>query len=122
MATLGWRRAAYIECVGDERPETLLSRHEHAFLVFGGVPRAALYNKMRTVMRGRAAGPAGITQHAIPDGAEDGCGAMTELQNTRITAAADIVMLLEIAQRRGRLKEVLHRTVNTDFFLAPAPA
>jgi len=32
IATLGWSRAAYIEFVGDERLETLLSCHEHAFL------------------------------------------------------------------------------------------
>ena len=29
------------------------------------------------------------------------------------TTAADLVMLLETAQRQGRLKEVLHRAVNT---------
>ncbi len=31
----------------------------------------------------------------------------------RFTAAADLVLLLEAAQRQGRLKEVLHRAVNT---------
>ena len=31
----------------------------------------------------------------------------------RFTTAADLVMLLETAQRQGRLKEVLHRAVNT---------
>ena len=30
----------------------------------------------------------------------------------RFTTAADLVMLLETAQRQGRLKEVLHRAVN----------
>jgi DNA replication protein DnaC len=30
----------------------------------------------------------------------------------RFTAAADLVLLLEAAQRRGRLKEALHRAVN----------
>jgi DNA replication protein DnaC len=30
-----------------------------------------------------------------------------------VTTAADLVMLLETAQRQGRLKEVLHRAVNT---------
>ena len=30
-----------------------------------------------------------------------------------VTTAADLVMLLEAAQRQGRLKEVLHRAVNT---------
>ena len=31
----------------------------------------------------------------------------------KVTTAADLVMLLETAQRQGRLKEVLHRAVNT---------
>ena len=31
----------------------------------------------------------------------------------RFTTAADLLMLLETAQRQGRLKEVLHRAVNT---------
>jgi DNA replication protein DnaC len=31
----------------------------------------------------------------------------------RFTTAADLVMLLETAQRQGRLMEVLHRAVNT---------
>jgi transposase len=53
MATLGWSRAAYIEFVGDERLETLLSCHEHAFLAFGGVPREVLYDNMRTVVQER---------------------------------------------------------------------
>jgi len=53
VATLGWSRAAYIEFVSDERLETLLSCHEHAFLVFGGVPREVLYENMRTVVQER---------------------------------------------------------------------
>jgi transposase len=31
VATLGWSRAAYVEFVADERLETLLACHEHAF-------------------------------------------------------------------------------------------
>jgi transposase len=50
VATLGWSRAAYVEFVGDERLETLLACHEHAFLAFGGVPREVLYDNMRTVV------------------------------------------------------------------------
>jgi transposase len=50
VATLGWSRATYIEFVGDERLETLLACHEHAFLAFGGVPREVLYDNMRTVV------------------------------------------------------------------------
>ena len=50
VATLGWSRAAYVEFVTDERLETLLSAHEHAFLAFGGVPDEVLYDNMRTVV------------------------------------------------------------------------
>lgn len=50
VATLGWSRAAYVEFVTDERLETLLAAHEHAFLAFGGVPREVLYDNMRTVV------------------------------------------------------------------------
>ena len=50
VATLGWSRAAYAEFVADERIDTLLSCHEHAFLAFGGVPREVLYDNMRTVV------------------------------------------------------------------------
>lgn len=50
VATLCWSRAAYVEFVTDERLETLLSAHEHAFLAFGGVPDEVLYDNMRTVV------------------------------------------------------------------------
>ena len=50
VATLGWSRAAYVEFVTDERLETLIAAHEHAFLAFGGVPRQGLYDNMRTVV------------------------------------------------------------------------
>jgi transposase len=50
VATLGWSRAAYVEFVTDERVETLIAAHENAFLAFGGVPRAVLYDNMRTVV------------------------------------------------------------------------
>lgn len=53
VATLGWSRAAYVEFVADERLETLLAAHEHAFLAFGGVPREVLYDNMRTVVQER---------------------------------------------------------------------
>jgi hypothetical protein len=50
VATLGWSRAAYVEFVTDERVETLIACHEHAFLAFGGVPREVLYDNMKTVV------------------------------------------------------------------------
>jgi transposase len=53
IATLGWRRAVYVEFVTDERLETLLGCHERAFYFFGGVPREVLYDNMRTVVTDR---------------------------------------------------------------------
>jgi transposase len=53
IATLGWSRATYVEFVHDERLETLLGCHEHAFFFFGGVPREVLYDNMRTVVTDR---------------------------------------------------------------------
>jgi transposase len=38
IATLGWSRATYVEFVSDERLETLLGCHEHAFYFFGVIP------------------------------------------------------------------------------------
>ena len=43
-------RAAYVEFVGDERVETLIAYHQEAFVFFGGVPRAVLYDNMRAVV------------------------------------------------------------------------
>lgn len=55
VATLGWSRATYVEFVTDERVETLLACHEHAFLAFGGVPREVLYDNVKTVVIDRDA-------------------------------------------------------------------
>jgi transposase len=55
VATLGWSRAAYVAFVADERIETLMACHEHAFLAFGGVPREVLYDNMKTVVIDRDA-------------------------------------------------------------------
>ena len=55
VATLGWSRAAYLEFVEDERVETLIACHEHAFLAFGGVPRDVLFDNMKTVVLERDA-------------------------------------------------------------------
>ncbi len=53
VAVLGWSRAAYAEFVTDERLESLLACHEAAFASFGGAPREALYDNIRTVVVGR---------------------------------------------------------------------
>lgn len=50
VATLGYSRAAYIEYVVDERIETLVACHVHAFDFFGGVPRELLYDNVKTVV------------------------------------------------------------------------
>jgi transposase len=50
IATLGWSRATYVEFCDDERVETLIACHEHAFMAFGGVPREVLYDNMKTVV------------------------------------------------------------------------
>src|SRR3546814_21183339 len=55
VATLGWSRAAYVEFVTDERVETLMACHEHAFLAFGGVPREVLYDNVKTMVIDRDA-------------------------------------------------------------------
>jgi transposase len=43
VATLGWSRSSYVEFCDDEKVETLILAHEHAFAAFGGVPREVLY-------------------------------------------------------------------------------
>ena len=42
VATLGWSRSSYVEFCEDERVETLILAHEHAFAAFGGIPREVL--------------------------------------------------------------------------------
>lgn len=55
VATLGFSRASYIEFVSDMRLETLLACHANCFDWFGGVPRRALYDNMKTVVLERDA-------------------------------------------------------------------
>lgn len=50
VATLGHSRASYVEYVSDERIDTLVACHVHAFEFFGGVPRDVLYDNMKTVV------------------------------------------------------------------------
>lgn len=52
IATLGWSRATYVEFVSDERMETLLDCHEHAFHFFGGVPRCMSSEPFGQVSKG----------------------------------------------------------------------
>ena len=49
-ATMGFSRASYVEFVSDMKVATLIGCHERAFAAFGGVPRKALYDNMKTVV------------------------------------------------------------------------
>lgn len=69
VAVLGHSRAAYVEFVTDERLESLLACHEAAFAFFGGTPREALYDNMRTVVVGRDAYGPGL--HRFQPGFRD---------------------------------------------------
>lgn len=54
-ATLGFSRASHVEFVTDMKVETLIACHERSFAAFGGVPRHALYDNMKTVVLERDA-------------------------------------------------------------------
>ena len=69
VVVLGHSRAAYAEFVTDERLESLLACHEAAFACFGGTPREALYDNMRTVVVGRDAYGPGL--HRFQPGFRD---------------------------------------------------
>ena len=49
-ATLGFSRLSYVEFVTDMKVSTLIGCHARAFEAFGGVPRHALYDNMKTVV------------------------------------------------------------------------
>ncbi len=49
-ATLGFSRMSFVEFVTDMKVETLIECHQHAFEYFGGVPKRALYDNMKTVV------------------------------------------------------------------------
>lgn len=66
VATLGYSRASYVEFVSDMRLETLLACHVNGFAWFGGVPRRALYDNMKTVVIERNA--YGPKQHRFQPG------------------------------------------------------
>ena len=50
VATLGHSRASFVEYVTDERIETLIACHVHAFDFFGGVAQEVLYDNVKTVV------------------------------------------------------------------------
>ena len=55
VGTLGWSRAAYVEFCDNEKFETLIACHEHAFAAFPCVPLEVLYDNMKTVVLDRNA-------------------------------------------------------------------
>lgn len=50
VATLGHSRQSYVEFVSDERIDSLLACHAHAFDFFDGVVKDVLYDNMKTVV------------------------------------------------------------------------
>ena len=52
-ATLGYRRASHVEFVDNMRLDTLITCHERSFIAFGGVPKQALSDNMKTVVTER---------------------------------------------------------------------
>ncbi|MGF6292537.1 IS21 family transposase [Paraburkholderia youngii] len=66
VATHGYSRATYVEFVSDMRLDTLLMCHVNCFNWFGGVPRRALYDNMKTVVIERDA--YGPKQHRFQPG------------------------------------------------------
>jgi transposase len=72
VATLGYSRASYVEFVADMRLDTLLACHANCFVWFGGVPRRALYDNMKTVVIERDA--YGPKQHRFQPGFLDFAG------------------------------------------------
>ena len=55
VGTLGWSRTAFVEFCDNEKVETLIACHEHAFQAFPGVPGEVLYDNMKTVVLDRNA-------------------------------------------------------------------
>ena len=76
VATMGYSRASYVEYVNNERVETLIRCHMNAFNYFGGVPKEALYDNMKTMITKRNA--YGVGKHKFNeqfrDFAEKHCG------------------------------------------------
>ena len=52
-ATLGYSRVSHVEFVDNMRVDTLIACHERSFIAFGGVPRQALFDNMKTVVTER---------------------------------------------------------------------
>ena len=61
VAILGYSRMLYAEFVKDQKIDTVIMCHEHAFEYFSGVPKNCLYDNMKTIIITRNAyGPGKI--------------------------------------------------------------
>jgi transposase len=63
VMVLGYSRAMYVEFTGNQRLETLLRCHEHAFDWFGGLTEEIVYDNPKTVVLGRSADGSHIDWH-----------------------------------------------------------
>ena len=65
VMVLGYSRCLYVEFAADQRLETLLRCHEHAFDWFGGLPEEILYDNPKTVVLHRNADGSQIEWHPV---------------------------------------------------------
>jgi transposase len=63
VMVLGYSRAMYVEFTGNQRLETLLRCHEHAFDWFGGLTEEIVYDNPKTVVLERSADGSHIDWH-----------------------------------------------------------
>lgn len=63
VAILGYSRMLYAEFVKDQKIDTVIRCHEHAFAYFDGVPKNCLYDNMKTVIITRNA--YGLGKHRL---------------------------------------------------------
>ncbi|HKV72848.1 MAG TPA: IS21 family transposase [Gemmatimonadales bacterium] len=65
VMVLGYSRAMYVEFTADQRLETLLRCHEHAFDWFGGLTEEIVYDNPKTVVLRRNAEGSQIEWHPV---------------------------------------------------------
>ncbi len=65
VMVLGYSRCLYVEFTTDQRLETLLRCHEHAFDWFGGLPEEIVYDNPKTVVLRRSANGSQIEWHPV---------------------------------------------------------
>jgi transposase len=65
VMVLGYSRCLYVEFTADQRLETLIRCHEHAFDWFGGLPEEIVYDNPKTVVLRRNADGSHIEWHPV---------------------------------------------------------